>query len=86
MADGNICRTVVANHLAAPSILTILPLQDWLSMDESVRKEDVDSERINIPAIPNHYWRYRMHLSVEELLEKSELNSLIKGMIENSGR
>ncbi len=86
VADGNICRTVVANHLAAPSILTILPLQDWLSMDESVRKEDVDSERINIPAIPNHYWRYRMHLSVEELLEKSELNSLIKGMIENSGR
>ena len=86
VADGNICRTVVANHLAAPSILTILPLQDWLSMDENVRKEDVDSERINIPAIPNHYWRYRMHLSVEELLEKSELNSLIKGMIENSGR
>ena len=86
VADGNICRTVVANHLAAPSILTILPLQDWLSMDENVRKEDVESERINIPAIPNHYWRYRMHLSVEELLEKSELNSLIKGMIENSGR
>lgn len=85
-ADGDICRTVVANHLAAPSILTILPLQDWLSMDESVRKADVESERINIPAIANHYWRYRMHLSVEELLEKRELNDLIKGMIESSGR
>jgi 4-alpha-glucanotransferase len=70
----------------SPSALTILPLQDWLSMDERVRKADVDSERINIPAIANHYWRYRMHLTVEQLLKEEELNQKIKGMIAASGR
>ncbi len=85
-ASGEICRTIVSNHLASPSALTILPLQDWLSMDERVRKADADSERINIPAIANHYWRYRMHLSVEELLKEEALNQTIKGMIVASGR
>ncbi|MBO7300431.1 MAG: 4-alpha-glucanotransferase [Tidjanibacter sp.] len=85
-ASGEICRTIVNNHLLSPSALTILPLQDWLSIDESVRKADADSERINIPAIANHYWRYRMHLTVEELLTKESLNEQIKGMVESSGR
>ena len=85
-ASGEICHTIVNNHLLSPAALTILPLQDWLSIDESVRKEDADSERINIPAIANHYWRYRMHLTVEELLTKESLNATIKGMVEASGR
>ncbi len=85
-ANGEICQTIVNNHLLSPAALTILPLQDWLSMDESVRKEDVESERINIPAIPNHYWRYRMHLTVEQLLKEEGLNQKIKGMIAASGR
>jgi 4-alpha-glucanotransferase len=55
-------------------------------MDERVRKADVDSERINIPAIPNHYWRYRMHLTIEQLLEEGGLNAEIRAMIEASGR
>ncbi|MBR1958519.1 MAG: hypothetical protein IKA28_05935, partial [Tidjanibacter sp.] len=63
-----------------------LPLQDWLAMDERLRKADVDSERINIPAIPNHYWRYRMHLPLESLLAESELNEAIKAMVKASGR
>ena len=83
---GELCGTIVNNHLLSPAILTILPLQDWLSMDERLRKADVDSERINIPAIPNHYWRYRMHLSLEQLLGESELNATIKSMVEASGR
>jgi 4-alpha-glucanotransferase len=85
-ASGEICRTIVGNHLASPAALTILPLQDWLAMDEKVRKADVDSERINIPAIANHYWRYRMHLTVEQLLQEEGVNSLIRGMIASSGR
>ena len=55
-------------------------------MDEKVRKADVDSERINIPAIPNHYWRYRMHLTLEELLGESELNGKIARMIRDNRR
>ncbi|MBR4851266.1 MAG: 4-alpha-glucanotransferase [Tidjanibacter sp.] len=83
---GELCATIVNNHLCSPAILTILPLQDWISMDERLRKADIDSERINIPAIPNHYWRYRMHLSLEQLLEEGELNATIKSKIEASGR
>ena len=85
-ADGDICATIVNNHLLSPAALTILPLQDWLSIDERVRKADVDSERINIPAIANHYWRYRMHLTVEELLKEEGLNQRIKDMVAASGR
>lgn len=83
---GELCRTIVNNHLCSPAVLTILPLQDWLAMDERLRKADVDSERINIPAIPNHYWRYRMHLPLESLLAESELNEAIKAMVKASGR
>ena len=83
---GELCRTIVNNHLCSPAVLTILPLQDWLAMDERLRKADVDSERINIPAIPNHYWRYRMHLPLETLLAESELNEAIKAMVKASGR
>ena len=85
-ASGDICATIVNNHLASPAIWTILPLQDWLAMDEGVRKADAESERINIPAIPNHYWRYRMHMTLEELLGMEALNGRIAEMIRNNRR
>ena len=55
-------------------------------MDEGVRKADAESERINIPAIPNHYWRYRMHMTLEELLGMEALNGRIAEMIRNNRR
>ena len=67
-------------------MLAILSFQDWLSFDEKWRKPDIDAERINIPADPNHYWRYRMHITLEELLKAEELNYKIKKMIDQSGR
>ena len=44
-------------------------MQDWLAIDEQLRLPDANAERINIPANPRHYWRYRMHLTIEELLK-----------------
>ena len=67
-------------------MLAIIPLQDWLSMDSSIRKEDFQSERINIPANPKHYWKYRMHIYIEDLLENKLFNKRIKEMINVSGR
>jgi 4-alpha-glucanotransferase len=63
-----ICEKIINQHIHSSSMLVILPLQDWLSTDGSIRNQDTNGERINNPANPKHYWRYRMHLNIEELL------------------
>ena len=85
-AEPWICASIVRNHLWAPSMLTILPLQDWLSIDEKVRRINPADERINVPSNPRHYWRYRMHLTLEQLLAEEKLNATIKTMIGETGR
>jgi 4-alpha-glucanotransferase len=67
-------------------MLTVLPLQDWLSMDGSLRRQNPDEERINVPANPRHYWRYRMHMTMEELLASDDFNKLLKEKVIASGR
>jgi 4-alpha-glucanotransferase len=81
-----ICRQILEQHLWSPAMLTVLPLQDWLSMDGSLRRQNPDEERINVPANPRHYWRYRMHLSIEQLLAATEFNEAVTDMITASGR
>ena len=65
-----LAKDIVSRHLTSPSMLCLLSLQDWLSIDERLRLPDQNAERINIPANPRHYWRYRMHLTIEQLLRK----------------
>ena len=67
-------------------MLTILPLQDWLAIDGKIRRENPNDEQINNPSNNHHYWRYRMHLTIEELMECNEFNDKIKSMITGSGR
>jgi 4-alpha-glucanotransferase len=67
-------------------MLCLLSLQDWLSIDEKLRLPDQNAERINIPANPRHYWRYRMHLTIEELMQADSFNEEIKTLIKQSGR
>jgi 4-alpha-glucanotransferase len=67
-------------------MLCLLSLQDWLSIDESLRLPDQNAERINIPANPRHYWRYRMHLNIEDLLKADDFNETIRTLITQSGR
>ena len=65
----------------------ILPLQDWLSIDGEVRYQgDPADERINVPANPRHYWRWRMHTTLEDLLTHTGFNSRLREMIAASGR
>ena len=80
-ATVELCEKIVARHLASPSMLTILPLQDWLSLSEELRSSDIERERINIPAVAHHYWRYRMHITLEKLLSASDYNEKIKLLI-----
>ena len=67
-------------------MLTILPLQDWLSLSEKLRSNDVEGERINIPAVAHHYWRYRMHLTLEELIGATALNERIQSLVAEGNR
>jgi 4-alpha-glucanotransferase len=81
-----ISKEIIRNHLAASSMLTIIPLQDWLAIDEHLRNPGVDAERINVPANPRHYWRYRMHLTIEVLLQAEKLNAEIRELIRWASR
>ncbi len=83
---GWVCKKVVEMHLHAPSMWTILPLQDILSIDERVRNPNPHKERINEPSNSRHYWRYRMHRTLESLLKDELFTSELKGVIEGSGR
>jgi 4-alpha-glucanotransferase len=73
-------------HLKSPAMLTVLPLQDWMAMDGGLRRENPHDERINVPANSRHYWRYRMHITLEELLASENLNNMIMQKIAESGR
>ena len=83
---GWLAKDIVSRQLTSPSMLCLLSLQDWLAMDETLRLPDADAERINIPANPRHYWRYRMHLTIEQLLKEDDFNNEIKTLITQSGR
>ena len=83
---GWLAKDIVSRHLTSPSMLCLLSLQDWLSIDERLRLPDANGERINIPANPRHYWRYRMHFTIEQLLKEDEFNETIKTLINQSGR
>lgn len=79
-------RAIVLQHLYAPAMWSIFQLQDLLGMSAELRREHPEDERINIPADPRHYWRYRMHLTLEQLLQEKSFNQALKGYIINSGR
>lgn len=83
---GWLAREIITNQLTCPSMLCILSLQDWFAIDEKLRLEDANAERINIPANPRHYWRYRMHLNIEDLIANKEYNDNIKELIQHTGR
>ena len=78
---GWLAKEIITNQLTCPSMLCILSLQDWFAIDEKLRLPDADAERINIPAKPRHYWRYRMHVNIEDLINNKEYNDNIKELV-----
>jgi len=79
-------RAIILQHLYSPAMWSIFQLQDILGMSDTLRRENPNEERINNPANPKHYWCYRMHLSLEELIQQKDFNEELKGYVENSGR
>ena len=78
---------IIGAHLKSPAMLAILPLQDWMATDGAVRYGgNPADERINVPAIPRYYWRYRMHCTLESLIGATAFNQHVKGMVDMAGR
>ncbi|MEJ7739197.1 MAG: 4-alpha-glucanotransferase [Chitinophagaceae bacterium] len=79
-------KAVIVQHLYSPAMWSVFQLQDILGMSDTLRRENVNDERINIPADPKHYWRYRMHITLEQLLKENVFNEDLKTYIHGSGR
>jgi 4-alpha-glucanotransferase len=79
-------RAIILQHFQSPAMWSIFQLQDLLGSDEKLRRENPNDERINIPAIAKHYWRYRMHLSLEDLQTAERFNADLSRMVTETGR
>ena len=79
--SGNLARHIIQRHLNCPSMVCVIALQDWLATDEQLRLKEAGAERINIPANPHHYWRYRMHLNIEDLKNDKSFTEGIYEMV-----
>lgn len=79
-------RAIVLQHLYSPAMWSIFQMQDILGMSETLRRDNPHEERINNPAFDKHYWQYRMHINLEELIKQKEFNEELKGYVVHSGR
>ena len=81
-----LAKDILQQHFWSPAMWAIFPIQDLLAMDVELRREDFEAERINIPAVSQHYWRYRIHITMEKLLKANKFNHELLRMITHSGR
>jgi len=81
-----IVRQIIVQHLYSPSMWAIFAIQDLLGMDENLRLQNAGAERINNPGNPNHYWRYRMHLNLEDLMNETGFNQMVRDQLLAAGR
>ena len=83
---AHLAEEIIARHLYCPSMLCMLSIQDWLSMDGELRSKNPREERINVPSDPYNHWKYRMHITIEDLLKADKYNNKVKTMIQRSKR
>lgn len=79
-------QQILQQHLDFPSMWAVFPLSDILGMSEKLQHPNPEKERINQPDVIPHYWQYRMHLTMEELMEEKEFGEKWKEMLKRSGR
>ena len=84
--DAWINKAIVLQHLYSPAMWSVFQLQDILGIDDKIRRQNPNDERINVPANPKNYWRYRMHISLEDLLQSTNFNDGFSAMITETGR
>lgn len=79
-------KEIIVQHLFSPAMWSIFQLQDILGISEKLRRDNPNDERINVPANPKHYWQYRMHMSLENLIKETEFNADFGALVKSSGR
>ena len=79
-------KEIVLQHLYSPAMWSVFQMQDILGMHETRRRENPNEERINNPANPDHYWNYRMHIKLEDLIKETAFNEELKANVKASGR
>jgi 4-alpha-glucanotransferase len=84
--DPELVGDIIRQHLASPAMWSIFPLQDLLGLDERLRHANPDAERINVPAIPNYRWCYRMPLTLEQLLHAETFNERLARWVRDHAR
>jgi 4-alpha-glucanotransferase len=85
-AAPSIVQAIIRQHLASPAMWSIFQWQDLVGMDATLRRDHIAAERVNIPAYPNYYWRYRLHLALETMQRADEFNSKLRQLVIESGR
>ena len=75
-----IASFIINQHMYSPAMWVILPLQDWMAIDADLRLPDQHAERINVPDNPRHFWCYRMHLKVEDLIAADSFNNKVRNL------
>ena len=81
-----LARDIMLRNLQSGSMLCVLSLQDWLAISEELRLPDANAERINIPANPHHYWRYRMHINIDDMIQNHRFCDDVREMVKQAGR
>ncbi|SDM28284.1 4-alpha-glucanotransferase [Chryseobacterium taihuense] len=81
-----LAEIIMKQHLYNDAMLAVFPIQEFFATDENLINEKTDNERINNPAVFPHYWRYRMHIKLENIVNYSEFNHKISDWVKDSGR
>ena len=84
--ESDLATIIMKQHLYNEAMLAIFPIQEFLATDDQLVNPHMDNERINNPAVFPHYWRYRMHLTLEDLAEQEHFNAKIASWIADANR
>ena len=86
-ATDEIVKAVVEMHIMSPSMLCINPIQDYAGTVENMPHLLPHEERVNQPADPNHYWRYRIPFCIDEAATKyPQMHQNVLELVQKSGR
>lgn len=85
-ATTAVVRSIILQHLSSPAMWTVFQLQDLFAMYNQLRIDNPFAERINIPGDSKHYWRFRMHKNLEDIINDQSFNEDLKYCITSSGR
>ncbi len=81
----DICLSIIKMHLMSRSMFAILPIQDWLALKPEFCHTDPSMERVNDPATTPFYWKFRMKVPLEAIINDA-LTPELKKLVRDCGR